>query len=505
MDSKLSYSRPSAAAERLGDLASDRHRFIGKRVLLTGEETTLAGENGRRCLLDSLRLLIRLCQDVSVWFPSTDGTLMREAVTLARMIEFGAPVKFPSAPPNYDAYDAVLSVGSVARADLPWTVINSNGWLARVSSGGTSLPSVTDQSNPIGSLAAACLGAADVFKRLIRVKESRGRLFDGLQFSLHTYRCGKDDLGPALPRDLPLDLLQVGLGAIGNGVVRLLSALPANGRVLIVDRQAFQDENLGTCILIGPSDIGKEKVSLGEMHLSHHLSVKGFPEEFDAFRLRLGKEFPYPKVILNCVDSIDARHKVQSLWPDVVIDGAIGDFGCQVSRHPWGPDIACLQCLFRHPPGESAEKTASRATGLSETRAQQLQDAVTEDDVRIAPTEKQVWLHEHLGHQVCSVVREAMARQISAVRQQEGFEPSVPFVACLSACMMVSELVKTVSGWPTTLGPRYQFDALQGPFRGQEYPQRRREDCICTTRARNIEIIRRRRAGNNRYFGFDLS
>jgi hypothetical protein len=117
---------------------------------------------------------------------------------------------------------------------------------------------------------------------------------------------------------------------------------------------------------------------------------------------------------------------------------------------------------------------------------------VTEDDVRMAPTGKKGWLHARLGHQVCSVVREAMAKKISVVRQQEGFEPSVPFVACLSACMMVSELVKTVTGWPTTLGPRYQFDALQGPVHGQEIPQRRRKDCICTTRSRNIEIIRRR-------------
>lgn len=33
---------------------------------------------------------------------------------------------------------------------------------------------------------------------------------------------------------------------------------------------------------------------------------------------------------------------LQALWPDLVIDGAIRDFGCQVSRHPWDDDTACL-------------------------------------------------------------------------------------------------------------------------------------------------------------------
>jgi hypothetical protein len=59
-----------------------------------------------------------------------------------------------------------------------------------------------------------------------------------------------------------------------------------------------------------------------------------------------------PTVVLNGLDNISARHQVhRALWPDIVIDGAIGDFTCQVSRHPWPDNVACLMCLLREPPG----------------------------------------------------------------------------------------------------------------------------------------------------------
>jgi molybdopterin/thiamine biosynthesis adenylyltransferase len=416
-----------------------------------------------------------------------------ECAAEAGRITFHTPVAFIDDIPDFRNYDAVLSVGFAANIDLPWTVVNSNGWLARVSSGTTNLPSDMGQYNPVAALAAACLGVAEVFKRLLRVRESRGHLIDGLSFSLHTFQAGVSDFGPPLPGNLPLDLLLVGAGAIGNGVVHLLSLLQVSGRIWIVDRQTFQEENLGTCLLIGPSDIGRAKAMVALKALERRLAGKGFVEDIVEFGNRLGKEVPYPKVVLTGLDNIDARHAIQDLWPDLIIDGAIGDFSCQVSRHPWGEDTACLKCLFRHLPGKSTEHVVSKATGLTENRAEQMHEFVSKEDVTKAPADKKNWLQARIGKQICSVVQEGIAQQISNEEQKEGFEPSVPFVACLSSCMIVAELVKSIYGWPSSLESRFQFDVLHGPALGQELPQRRRQDCVCTTRNRNIETIRLRR------------
>jgi len=478
-------------------LAEDRHRFLEKRVLVTGEPEILATNNGRMCLLCSLRLLIRICPNIVVSLPAECTDLLETCRTTIDPLTFGRNIVYLDHPNDLTEYDAILSIGVTACSGLPWTVINSQGWLARVSSGSTDLPADCQQNNPIGALAAASLGVTEVFKRLVHLRASRGKLLDGLFFSLYDYSVGTTDPGPPLPRHLTMQLLLVGVGAIGNGVVYLLSQLPVAGRIWVVDAQRFGPENLGTCLLIGPTDVGKEKAVFAAdiLNLKEHLEARGYPEELDMFTRRIGTEVPYPYVVVGGVDNIDARHAIQCLWADLIIDGAIGDFGCQVSRHPWGEDIACLMCLFLHPVGESAERVASRLTGLSTDRAQQELTIVTEADISVAPAEKQEWLRERIGRQICSVIQEAVAQQLSDEQHQQGFAPSVPFVACLSASMVVAELVKGIAGWKVShpLEPRFQCDVLLGPAYGLAVPQERRRDCLCVTRRHNIEQWRGQR------------
>lgn len=494
---EVRFSRPLATAQTLGEAATDRHRFLRKRVLLTGEPQVLGTANGRACLLDSLRLLIRICPNITVVLPESCADLVAVCHMLIDPLSFGGTVSYSTDCGALDAYDAILSVGTDVRPTLPWTVINAHGWLAHVSSGTMPLPGTCDQSNPIAALAAAALGVTEVFKRLVRLKPSRGPLLDGLSFSLFDYQVGTSDPGPPVPDDLSLDLLLVGVGAIGNGIAYLLSQLPITGRVLVVDGQCYGDENLGTCLCIGPADVGSSKALFAEKLLSPRLAARGFAEDLTAFADHLGTAVPYPRVVLGAVDNVPARHAIQRLWPDLIIDGAIGDFGCQVSRHPWGEDIACLMCMLRDRPGEPAEQVASRMTGLRADRARQELESVTEEDVRAAPADKQAWLTTRVGHTLCSVIQEALAQHLSQEQQRSDFAPSVPFVACLSASMVVAELIKSEAPYgtvPAVTEPRLQFDVLRGPERRMLVEQARRLDCPCVTRRRNIERARRRRS-----------
>lgn len=491
MEDDIRFSRPVATAEGLGEYADDRHRFLEKRILVTGEREILATNNGRSCLLFGLRLLLRICPNIVVSLPKECATILDECHAAIDSLAFGSDIIYLDNPGNLAEYDAVFCIGATARPDLPWTAVNSQGWIARVSSGSTHLSGDCQLGNPIGALAAASLGVAEVFKRLVRLRANRGQLLDGLSFSLYDYTVGAIDPGPSLPEHLPIQLLLVGVGAIGNGVVQLLSQLPLTGRIWVLDPQRFGPENLGTCLLIGQADVGKEKAMFAAdiLNLNARVEARGFTEKLDVFTGRLGKEVPYPLVVIGGVDNIEARHDIQRLWSDMIIDGAIGDFGCQVSRHPWGEDIACLMCLFRHPAGEPAERVASRLTGLRADRTLQESAIVTEVDIVEAPVEKRPWLRERIGHQICSVIQEAVAQQLSEEQHRQGFAPSVPFVATLSASMIVAELVKHVAGWTPSkpLEPRFQCDVLRGPANGLAVPQDRRRDCICITRQHNIE------------------
>lgn len=114
---------------------------------------------------------------------------------------------------------------------------------------------------------------------------------------------------------------------------------------------------------------------------------------------------------------------------------------------------------------------------------------MTEIDIIEAPVEKRRWLREQIGHQICSVIQEAVAQQLSEEQHRKGFAPSVPFVASLSASMVVAELIKYVAGWTPSnpLEPRFQCDILRGSAYGLAVPQERRRDCICITRRHNID------------------
>jgi molybdopterin/thiamine biosynthesis adenylyltransferase len=488
MNLDLIYSRPVKTAAKLATQALDHHRFLTKKVLLAGETEILRTFNGRECFLNAFALLIRICPNIHIHIPPGCDDLKPVSEAFTKRLAFGPGVEHCDQVDDLGLFDAVLSVGTAVKPDLPWSTINSNGWLARASSGTRSLPADVAMDNPVGALAAACLGAGEVFKRLIKLKPERGEMLDGFSFSLRSYMAGVTDCGPALPSSLEVDLLLVGGGAIGNGTVRLLSQLPLRGRIDIVDPQTYEDENLGTCLLMGTADLGASKAeTLAACLQSPLVQAEPFKMTIEEYA-RLGRRTP--PVVMNGLDNIPARHQIQrSTWADLIVDGAIGDFTCQVSRHPWPDDVACLVCLFREPAGASAETVQREATGLSPETLSRPEDLLSAADVDRAPDEKREFLRARLGKPICSVIQEGIAMKISEDEQRKGFEPSVPFTACFSACMVVAEMVAHIMKWPSALAPRFQFDFLMGPQYGQEVPEGRRPGCICA-RHKNIERAR---------------
>lgn len=497
ISSDVALSRPIACAARLAEYAADAHRFPDKRVLLTGEADILVTDNGRFLFLDSIRLIVRFCRSLDVWVPPSLGELRREAALLAKQIEFTEPVNFLDDSPNYGLYDGILSVGTMARTDLPWTTINSHGWLARVSSTGTNLEPVCDQSNPIGALAAASLGVSEVFKRLLVLDPERGPFFDGLRFSCYSLEANTDDPGPPLPETIELPRTLVpGQGAIGNGIILLLTQLRCAGSVLLLDGQKYGPENLGTCVLLGVEGVDSPKAEWNKSRYfpSHDLSAVSVPEKLDHVLHKFGSEFPYPSIVLNGLDNIPARHGVQDLWPDIMIDGAVGDFACQVVTHVWGRETACLKCLFTEPPAPDPILVASQETGISPERVRQADSIVTDQDVQQAPTEKREKLRAQIGRKMCSVVSEAVIAKMSADGHNTSFSPSVPFVATMSSAMVVATLIKYLNGESHALSPRFYFDILQGPQQGEHLREKPKSSCDCHARRPLIERWRAERS-----------
>jgi hypothetical protein len=437
-----------------------------------------------------------MVRHLTVDVESADGQLAEEMTALARDLAWDSIPTIGRSPiTDFTGFDAILSVGSSGRRDLPWTVVNSNGWAARVSSRGKDLSGACGQANAIGALGAACLGTADVFKRLIELRPEAGELHDRLFFSFRSYRTD-DDPGPEIIGPLDLDFLLVGAGAIGNGIIHLLGALPITGRVNVVDKQAYASENWGTCILVERRHEGHAKATVAQDWLAPKLEAKPYHETIEAFLERCGKDVSWPRLVVGALDNPEARRSIQRLWPDQIIDGAIGPTSCGVTLHPWGPDLSCLLCDFTEP---SVDSTALQreATGLSAERLANMSLLVSDEDVCIAPPEKRDWLRQQVGRPMCSVVQDGVLALIAGRAQTPGFEPSVPFVACLSSCMVVSELVRYATSAPAVLQTGFQFSVLYGPKLGFRTDHERKRDCLCVARRASIETVRQGRGLGN--------
>ena len=476
------FSRLTASAAALADPDFEPQRFVSEPVLLTGSLEVLGTPNGRDMARDALLLLMRTTKSLVVALPAGLSDLEAELQAWAQQHAWDEVPVFRILPIDLTPYAAILSIGGPPRANLPWTVITSDGWSVRASSTGAPVSQTCKIPNPVGALAAASLGVGEVFKRLLKLREDKGALLDGCAFSLWTYDADPAS-GPELPAVLEVDLLVAGAGAIGNGVVHLLSQLPLQGRCEVLDRQTYGEENWGTCLRLTRAASTDSKAKFLAGLLGPQLTVEPFEGDIEAMQDRTGRS---PAVVLSGFDNVEARHAVQDLWPTLIVDGAIGArLECKVGSHPWPGPVACLRCMYVRPAGERAEVVQARLTGLAVESLSNLTRELSEADVAAANPASRAWLSARIGKPICSVLEDAAA--LSADGVAEGFRPSVPFVATFSACMMITEMVRYQTTGAVGVVPQYFLSLLWGPDYGDHYEEDRHADCVCVTRAAVID------------------
>src|SRR3954453_10753305 len=94
MNLDLIYSRPAKTVGRLADLALDQHRFLTKKVLLTGEPEVLKTSNGRNCFLNAIGLLVRICPNITIHVPPACDGLLAACRAFSDRIAFGSGLEY---------------------------------------------------------------------------------------------------------------------------------------------------------------------------------------------------------------------------------------------------------------------------------------------------------------------------------------------------------------------------------------------------------------------------
>jgi len=501
IDRNKASSRFLGVARALVGNGIDEKAVFSKHVVLMGEPDVLSSANGQWCFMDAVRLLMRISGHLTAIIPSGFDDLEQRARECCAENFLGRMPQLIIGDTHEDftAADAILNVGNQVNPNLPWTSINSNRWVARVSSGSCALNADINQPNPIAALMAASLGVAEVFKRIVGISAAYAPLIDMDEFSLFDLANEKESCGPELPININIpDTLLVGAGAIGNGIALLMSQLPLGGRLHIVDSQDYQDENLGTSVLVDPTGwlgIPKAKKLAGWLSLNSKLTVTG---EKDFIENALSQDVVKSMkvdLVLNGLDDVQARYDSQLAWPRIIVDGGINETGAAVVQHRLdNRGMACLHCSFELPK-EDHIKTQQRLTGLSLASLADQGRVLAEEDIDQADSHKREWLKKMYKQKrrICSVVSEA-ALESFGVNAVEGFRPSVPFVATAAAALVVAQAVKALQ-FPHEPYPQWFTigSILLGSESAVQVNRFASPSCLCVRKRGMINSIRQKR------------
>jgi hypothetical protein len=328
------YARTALAASQI------LSGFDEERIRETLETTRVGvaiGADAAECsegeaIIDLLiRLLARLYPTLVIRGDFRAQSAVENAMNLARAIN--PNIDFGSSHPTVE-----IAIGRVLLPSDGWRqiFIGSNEWNALV---GTKEPQTLGSSqNPFGAGAAACLGAANVFRFVFQ--GGGASLDEDLVFSVIEEEAHHHEQ-PKLTGSIG-DIVLVGAGAIGNATGWAFSRLPMPGLLHIVDDQTIDLGNLQRYVLADRGDEGKVKVDLLAKYLIGAIRPKPVRLSLDSFFSANGYAW---RQMLLALDSARDRRAAQASLPEWIANAWTqpGDLG--VSTHNF-LDGACVACLY---------------------------------------------------------------------------------------------------------------------------------------------------------------
>jgi hypothetical protein len=443
------FSRPA----RLGSLLTNQTEscvaqlFREKTVLVRLEAAFSIIPDARETFLFTVNQVLRFCSNVSICVEDGSAELIPICHNLADQIHGeGQSVQVVQDIAS-SAADAIVNVGARVLPRFPAATINSSGWVARLATGNCKSEALywrPEKPNPLGSLAAACLGAGAAFMAIV------GRPMTSLiETSLFAHQSGAPGTlmtGPPLPDSpLPIDAFLVGCGAVTNGWAYAVKRLPLTGKLEAVDRQSLREENLGSYVAAGRDGVGKKKAVLIRALLSPAIRVTERPDQWEFFKIRISHGLQVPPLIVAGLDNVTTRHSVQRLWPETLIDMASGGLESQVIVKHKSGDGQCLLNALNVPPDEIHWADAlARETGVSaELIAHEPTGDITQAEVDAAPESKKAALRNSIGKPRCGHIN---WHTLELEENDPDFAPAVPFVSAFSGLVGAAETVKLLMG-----------------------------------------------------------
>lgn len=406
-----------------------------------------------------------------------------------------------------------IAVGDTPGADI---YIDGSRWLSYL--GDTPAPALPDDNTvPIGPLAAACRGAAQVFQRVLDdFMPVRTRVSSSFWSALTYHAAGEDEIGPSLAR-VTLDALLMGAGSIGGASVYAFARAPElAGWLAICDPQLLEARNARKALLAQQAHIQAQrtKVDVAAEELAHitALTVEGHIGTLAEWVAGRPADQPLPPV-LCAVDSVAARRELQDHLPLEVLNAACGDLDVTVSGHvtDQGPCVYCLHIERVLDKAATRKAILARETRIPErTVAEHLTQSTPLDGSMLRAIaqnrgEPLDALLPWIGRTLEDLFREHILYGEARLRTDGGDTAVIaPFVTALAGVLLAGEALKLAGGPEVAefrLGPagtlpvKYEESLVHRPDGGmltsvQRWPG---DACLCRS-TRRLDLLRSRYA-----------
>jgi len=282
-------------------------------------------------LLDLLiRLLARLYPTLVLRGSGIARVTADNAMAIARRIN--PKIEFATKP----TVEIAIGTALPSAGDWPRIYVGSSHWDAFV---GTVEPyRIGKSNNPFGSGAAACLGAANLFRLVFQPREAsldKNSTFSALEGEPRKSR--HVELGGGIG-----EVVLVGAGAIGNGAAWALSRVPMEGMLHLIDHQVIDLGNLQRYVLAERDDETIGKVEVLARYYQGKIQAKPHASKFQDFVASEG--YSWRRMIL-ALDSSRDRRSAQASLPFWIANGWTqpGDLG--ISTHDFLRG-ACVSCMY---------------------------------------------------------------------------------------------------------------------------------------------------------------
>lgn len=321
------------------DRAEFERRLTDRDAVIAYDRNALETSEGRASLDLLVRLLARM-------YPKLEFRPVGRAKGSIGLEELAKAIN-----PNIEisaarkGKGAVVAVGKT-RVQGKAIYVGSEFWVGGV---GTNAPiGSNDSGNPFGAGAAACLGAANLFRVYFGDLLEKGELDKDARISLFNFATGDKSANEFGRKVIDIGLVQlVGVGAIGNAVVwALANGVDLGGTVDLIDPQALELSNLQRYILTERKDETAIKANLAASFLPGLGKVTANPlrKSWSEFVIETGNH--HFDFIATALDTAHDRVEVQGTLPRFIVNAWTqpGDVG--VSRHAFLGDDACLACMY---------------------------------------------------------------------------------------------------------------------------------------------------------------